>query len=196
MPRQEGSALLKEAGVAPAADLDQLLVVLEAGRDHIEEGDEGFSLLEHELQCAAVLAEWRPQDEQLQAAGLVHDIGHTLLPGRPECHAALAGAFLGDLLGERTAELVRLHVEAKRYLVTSDPAYRSVLNPASVSTLQSQGEALQPEEVAAFAAHPLSADAVMLRRADDAGKVAGALVSGLESWRPLLARLADSARSA
>ncbi len=145
---------------------------------------EGMSALDHGLQCAFELARIRPADTELQLAGLVHDIGHEF--GPDEEHGRLGADHVRDALGERVAALVEGHVPAKRFLVSSDPTYVSVLSATSVHTLQLQGGALSPQEADAFASSPYAADAVVLRKADDAAKVLGRVVPPLEHWTPQL----------
>src|SRR5205085_1602031 len=122
---------------APISDVDALLGVLESGAGATDAED--VDLLAHGLQCAALLAGVAPDDEELQIAGLVHDVGTVLWPGRPRTHADAGAAAVADLLGGRVAWLVGHHDEAKRYLVTTDPDYRSRLSAASVATLEVQG---------------------------------------------------------
>lgn len=177
----------------PASNLEDVLVVIEEGAAHLEAPPKAFTLLDHGLQCAAALAEERPEDLELQAAGLLHDIGHTLLPGEPALHGEVAARFLRPLLGERVAELVRLHVDAKRYLVAVEPSYRDQLSMGSAETLIAQGEAMTSGEVETFEATPHSSDAVVLRRADEGGKVPGRPVPSLEEWVPVLRQLCDAA---
>ncbi|MEU3029772.1 HD domain-containing protein [Streptomyces incarnatus] len=78
-------------------------------------------LLDHGLQVAALLAVSRPDDEEAQAAGLVHDIGHHLVPGGEAGHGGHAATAVEGLLGPRVARLVALHIPAKRYLAATDP---------------------------------------------------------------------------
>ena len=60
------------------ASIDDLIDFL-AGLAHVPSVEaEGFSELDHGLQCAAELAEAAPGDVELQVAGLVHDVAHTL----------------------------------------------------------------------------------------------------------------------
>ena len=90
------------------------------------------------------------------------------------------------LLGDRVADLVAGHVEAKRYLVTVDPDYRELLSEESTATLSLQGETMSPSERDAFARAPMRADWTRLRRADDRAKVPGLRVPGLADWRPVV----------
>ena len=83
-----------------------------------------------------------PGDDELAAAGLVHDIGHLLPEGSDETHAADAARAVRRALGERVAGIVALHIEAKRYLVATEDGYGGVLTNDSVVSLQRQGGAL------------------------------------------------------
>lgn len=149
-------------------------------------------VLDHGLQCAAELRRRRPDDLELQVAGLVHDLGH--VAGDVEAHGRVGRALLEPLLGERVGALVELHVPAKRYLVTAEDTYRAGLSPVSIATLAEQGGPMTPDEVAAFEAEPHHLDAVELRRADEAAKVPGRIVPGLDEWKPRLEALAAAVR--
>jgi gamma-butyrobetaine dioxygenase len=85
---------------------------------------------------------------------------------------------------------IALHVRAKRYLCAVDPAYAALLSEGSVASLARQGGPLDDAAVAAFEANPGWADAVALRRWDDAAKVPDLEVPPIESYRALLDDLA------
>lgn len=175
--------------------VDELVALLAAGAgEHDDVRDdatiEDVDLLDHAVQCAAELATRRPGDVELQVAGLVHDIGHQLRPGDDAAHGRVGADAIRRLLGERVARLVEYHVPAKRYLVTVDAGYASILSPMSVHTLGNQGGAMTLTEVAAFEALPDAMDAVLLRLADDIAKVPGRAVADLETWRPALVHVA------
>jgi len=145
---------------------------------------EGLSELDHGLQCAAELKAMSPGDTDLHLAGLLHDIGHGR--GHIRDHAWTGAAAIGSLMGERIAQLVGLHIDAKRYLVTTDPAYRGKLSPTSIETLALQGGDMSADEVARFETWPHWRDALLLRRADEAAKTVGRVVPGLDAWLPAL----------
>jgi predicted HD phosphohydrolase len=168
-------------------DIDGLLDALGGGAN-LDDG-EGLDLLAHSLQCAENLAVASPDDVELQVAGLVHDLGTILEPGRPATHARTGGDAVRDLLGSRVAALVARHDVAKRYLVTTDPGYRNELSDQSVATLAIQGGVLEDDERVAFEAAPDFDACVTLRRADDAAKVPGRVVRGLDQWRSTLTEL-------
>ena len=71
-------------------------------------------------------------------------------------------------------------------LVTADPAYRRVLSEQSVATMSTQGGLLDRRERTEFEALPMFETLLTLRRADDAAKVAGRAVPGLDTWSPVI----------
>ena len=170
----------------PDLDVEGMMEVLAGGVDVPLSPGVPVSQLDHALQTAALLAHLHPGDDELAAAGLVHDIGHLLPGGSDETHAGDAASAVRRALGERVAGIVGLHIQAKRYLVATEAGYGGVLTNDSVVSLQRQGGALREEDVAAFLAEAWAADAVTLRRADDSGKVEGLEVRDLAGWAPLL----------
>ena len=174
----------------PITSVDALFDVLAASAVHADEED--VDLLAHALQCGQHLRDVAPDDVELQVAGLVHDIGTALVPGAPDRHARIGADAVRTLLGARVARLVAGHAEAKRYLVAVDDSYRNALSSRSVVTLAAQGGPLEPRAAESFA-QGRDADALLaLRHADDAAKVPGATVSGLATWRPIIAALIGS----
>lgn len=165
-------------------DCDELLAVLRTA-DAAHDG-EAVSVLAHSLQCAAILERVVPNDTELCVAGLVHDLGSILEPGRPDTHAATGATAIEELLGPRVAALVALHDAAKRYLVTTEPRYRHRLSDRSRQTLRLQGGLLDPIQRSELERDPHLDAALTLRRADDAAKVPDIPVPGLAYWYPRL----------
>ena len=138
--------------------------------DSLDDDGDPLPVLDHGLQCAALLAEQFPDDEELQVAGLVHDVGHRLAPGRIGGPRRDRGRCGAGLLGERVAALVELHVPAKRYLVTVDPSYRDGLSDGSTISLARQGGELSDRRTRRARGESPSrgrADAAALRRAGE-----------------------------
>ena len=155
--------------------------------------EEPVSALAHALQCAQ-LAEWAAAPDSLVAAALLHDIGH-FIPPLPGCddiddvHELRALGLLKRAFGAEVIEPVRLHVQAKRYLVAVDAGYAGTLTRASLHTLALQGGAMSADELRWFESLPFSAEAVALRRWDDAAKQPGRRTPPLAhylEWLPLL----------
>jgi predicted HD phosphohydrolase len=185
--------------------VEQLLALLAGGyrrRDELDPRGEAVDQLTHALQAAHEAYLVRPADEELQVAALVHDLGHLIDPpdddserrARETSHAVIGASAVRGLLGERVADLVALHVAAKRYLVTTDLGYRDLLSTASARSLMLQGGSMTSVELVEFERRRHSVDAVVLRHADDAAKVPGRQVPSLLSWRPVLDAVANSVR--
>ncbi|MFC1440650.1 phosphonate degradation HD-domain oxygenase [Streptacidiphilus sp. N1-10] len=166
------------------------------GQGSAEYFGEDVTQAEHMLQTGA-LAEAAGAEPALVAASLLHDLGHfhgeatghDLMAGTDNRHSHTGADRLARWFGPDVTEPVRLHVAAKRYLCAVEPDYAATLSPASVHTLAVQGGPMTPAEAAAFAAHRYGADAVRLRRWDDAAKDPEAPTPGFDHFRPLLARL-------
>ncbi|MEV6065188.1 HD domain-containing protein [Nocardia sp. NPDC052001] len=176
--------------IATVDDLMTLLADCEDAWDMPDRSGDPVDILDHDRQCAEILRQQHPDDEELQVAGLVHDIGHVLFPGDDAGHGVHGANAVRELLGDRVARLVELHVTAKRYLAATDAAHTSALSPSSQRTLIAQGGPMTPAEITAFEADPDFEAALTLRRADDAGKVIGLTVHPLGWWRPVIARVA------
>lgn len=155
--------------------------------------DEDVAQLDHALQTAAHARAARAADA-LVAAALLHDVGHLLdLRGDPPGpHERTGPAWLAGLFPAAVTDPIAGHVAAKRYLCAVDPAYAASLSAGSTASLARQGGPLTAAEAAAFEHRPGWADAVALRRWDDAGKVEGAAVPALAAYEPLLRSLACS----
>ena len=68
-----------------------------------------------------------------------------------------------------------------------------MLSDGSALSLELQGGAMTETEAAEFAADPHGPDAARLRRADEAAKVIGRAVPGLDHWAPVVRALAERA---
>ncbi|MEU0540787.1 HD domain-containing protein [Nocardia sp. NPDC005978] len=180
-------------GVATVDELLALLADCADAWDMPDRSGDPVDILDHDRQCAELLRVSFPADAELQVAGLVHDIGHVLVPGDDAGHGRHGADAVRGLLGDRVARLVELHVTAKRYLAAADPAHAAALSPSSQRTLVAQGGPMTAAERRAFESDPDFEAALALRRADDAGKVVGLTVRPLGEWRQLIERVAAAA---
>jgi len=158
-------------------------IITEINRLFAEQGGNRYSevvtQLEHALQCAQ-LAEDAGSEHALTVAALLHDIGHMLhkfgpdpaAKGIDDKHEAIGAGWLARAFSPAVTEPICLHVDAKRYLCTSDPNYFDTLSPASIRSLQLQGGPMSTAEAASFEQNPHFEAAVHLRRWDEAAKVA------------------------
>ncbi len=155
---------------------------------------EAISQLEHMAQVAE-LAEQEGADSELVLAAFLHDVGHFCAPlenhnrmaanGR-QGHEQVGAHWLRGLgFPPRLCALVASHVDAKRYLCAREPGYLEALSPASRQTLVWQGGPMSAQQAAQFERDPLFADALRLRRWDEAAKVVGKPLPDLSRWQQL-----------
>lgn len=164
-------------------------------RDH---GDgayfgEAVSMTEHGLQ-AAYFARAAGAPPALIIAALLHDVGHLVEDVPSDLadwttdagHERVGGQWLASRFSLEVSEPVRLHVPAKRYLLATDSTYHAKLSPASVVTLKLQGGPMSSDEVRRFEAERFHREAVLIRRCDDQGKVAGLKTPGVSDYLALI----------
>jgi len=157
---------------------------------------ECVSMTEHGLQ-AAHFAREAGASPALVVAALLHDIGHLVEDVANDiaewtadaAHERVGGEWLARRFPPQVSEPVRLHVPAKRYLLATDADYMAMLSPASVVTLRLKGGPMSPREAARFETEPFHREAVMIRRWDDRGKVAGLATPRLQDFGPMIEAL-------
>ena len=188
-------------GALTEALADQVIKLFETAGQSAYFG-EPVTQLEHALQCAQLASE-SGADEDMIIAALLHDIGHLLEEEGLRHqdvgvidHDAAGARYLRDRgFSARVATLVGGHVDAKRYLTRTNPAYFSRLSPASVTTLELQGGPMSAEEAAVFEGDPLSEQKLRLRSWDETAKRPGCAVAPLSSYRELLISHLNRARN-
>lgn len=178
-----------------------LLALYEQGGDRVYAGEQVSELM-HAWQCGR-LAEKSGAPAPLQLASWLHDVGHLwvslegtpTLRGQDDVHERVGAEVLLPVFGLAVSEPVRLHVQAKRYLVSTREAYARKLSPDSVRSLHLQGGLMTADECAAFEMEPFFADAVKLRVWDDLGKKSGWFEDtrhdALDHLRQLMGRVAQ-----
>jgi len=160
---------------------------------------ENVTQIDHALQCANLAVDAGASDDMI-AAALLHDVGHLVsdtqdaagadLDVNDDDHEAVGARILAPIFGPAVARPVALHVTAKRWRCTTEPAYYERLSPASRKTLLAQGGLLSDDECRRFEAHPGFKEALLLREWDDSGKIVGDSATSLAPYEPLLRRLA------
>lgn len=142
---------------------------------------------------AAQSAWWARKNEaspELVAAALLHDIGHMLTGETDDYtetdreHELVAADFLSPYFPAAVTEPIRLHVPAKRYIVSTEPDYYEKLSEASKHSFHLQGGYMTPEEKSAFEALPHYLEAIALRYWDDLAKDTQLEAPPIESYLP------------
>jgi len=158
---------------------------------------EDITLVEHMIQCAENAQADGAQDWLIIAA-LLHDIGHLLVPdagaaqdsGIDMHHDDVGAEWISKRFPNNIFQAVRLHVDAKKYLVATDAAYFDNLSEASQITLEIQGGVFSESEATDFIQQQYGYEAVQLRKWDDAGKVRGAAKTDISYYEDLINEVA------
>lgn len=163
---------------------------------------EPVSMLQHALQAAycAQLAK-SPEEEVLGA--LLHDVGHmigmeAMSSGNETQYKQMDGCGVMDHenigaeylrkagFSRGVVEMCRGHVAAKRYLCFKNSGYLEKLSDASKVTLGFQGGPMLASEAKEFEANPYHLAILRMRSFDEAAKVPGKNVPGLDSYRQMM----------
>ena len=155
-------------------------IELYSRQGHVAYAGEPVVHLAHAWQCGQ-LALYAEASPHLQLACWLHDLGHLLgqsgdtptLAGHNDQHELVGADLIESLWGPLVAEPVRLHVQAKRYLVKRNPHYLDRLSEDSRRSLYLQGGAMSDAECAAFECSPHHKPALLLRVWDEQAKQAG-----------------------
>lgn len=133
---------------------------------------------EHALQSYMCMKQ-HEGDKFQRVAALLHDVGHLikkevvdpLVTPVDDCHEFYGAKYL--MYNGFSPEVwmpVMLHVDAKRYLCSTQVDYLVKLSKASKRTYELQGGAMTFSECIQFQKNPFSKTAILLRRCDDEGK--------------------------
>ena len=160
---------------------------------------EPVTMEQHMLQ-AAYLAEESTGDDLLVAAALLHDIGHftgasgsfSMQDNHDRLHEQSGYETVKALFPDIVSNSVRWHVDAKRYLCATDPAYFGCLSKASRHSLMLQGGPMRPLEVEEFSTQPDLDTILSVRRWDDAAKIAGRSTPGFDHYGAILENVMNS----
>ncbi len=164
------------------------------GFEHYDLG-EAISQLEHAAQAAELAREETGKESHILSAFL-HDIGHLCeLDNQPELMGGFgikqhekygAEYLLRKGFSDEIAELVKGHVQTKRYLTAKYPNYYNSLSTASKNTLEHQGGPMSQEECASYEATPLFNDHILMRKWDDLAKVPDIAIPPMEVYRRMI----------
>ena len=163
---------------------------------------EAISQEEHALQAANLASESGLDDDTVLAA-LLHDMGHVCglaesMEQMGDCgvanHEHIGADWLLDLgFSDKCAELVRRHVDAKRYLCCVDKEYYAKLSDASRTTLGYQGGPMSEEEAQAFEADPLFNAIILMRSWDEQAKIPDLVVPPIAAYQEMIVNHVEGA---
>lgn len=171
----------------PEDVINELFDVLKTGKNKDYIGED-ISQLNHALQSAQQALNSKA-DLACVIAALFHDIGHLCSKSNAEQmgiygtvnHEYIGANFLKQKgFGNKVFEIVKAHVDAKRYLVFKDKTYYNNLSSASKQTLELQGGPMTQAEALAFEQLPFFKEKILLRHWDEGAKVKNGKVPSIE----------------
>jgi len=146
------------------------------------------------MEQAAQLAAEDGASESLIAASLLHDFGHFLQRkgedaanhGIDARHEVIGANYLARYFPDSVVQPILLHVDAKRFLCSTDRSYLDGLSDASRQSLALQGGLMSSAEHLVFSRSSYRDDALRLRRYDDLAKRTDIRPPRLETYREML----------
>jgi putative nucleotidyltransferase with HDIG domain len=157
---------------------------------------EPVSQTAHMIQCA-MQAMAESADMELILGAFLHDVGHLLRHEQSTDamgiygvanHEGVGGQYLRRKgFSERICAMVEKHVDAKRYLVATDPLYKEKLSDASLQTLNMwQGGPMTAYEIILFKQHHYFDDIIKVRLWDEGAKNREMVMLPLQHFRHLI----------
>ncbi|XP_041369736.1 2-amino-1-hydroxyethylphosphonate dioxygenase (glycine-forming)-like [Gigantopelta aegis] len=159
---------------------------------------ESVSKTTHSIQCG-MLAERDGYPNEVIVGAFLHDIGHLVGADKgmaimvtdgvnfgAKNHDVIGAEFLKNLsFPDTVCDIVRGHVNAKRYLVFKNSHYSQKLSSASKLTLQHQGGPMTAEEASEFEKSHLFDTILRMRSWDESGKELDTVLDPIEKFKTL-----------
>lgn len=133
---------------------------------------------------------------------LLHDIGHRLNSENLRYsktkfgvakHEILGAKYLQDLgFSETIWTPIKLHIQAKHYLIKTIPGYKEALSSGSTGSWEYQKKSVEESDLQAFQKNPFYHESLLIRAIDDSAKTPGLKVPGLENYRNLISSVLEN----
>ena len=152
--------------------------------------DEIVTLSDHMLQ-AATIAYNANMNESSVVSCLLHDIGHLIIDDKKypianndkNYHEMIGANYLSKIFTDDVVGPVNGHVNAKRWLCTTDKHYYDKLSPASQKSFYEQGGYMTVKEMANFSSSKYFHSSVKVREIDDRAKEQGKTPNPIKFYR-------------
>ena len=136
---------------------------------------------------------------------LLHDMGHRLNNENLAYsktkfgvakHEVLGAKYLQDLgFSETIWTPIKLHIQAKHYLIKAVPGYKEALSSGSTGSWRYQKKSVEESDLQAFQKNPFYYESLLIRAIDDSAKTPGLKVPGLENYRKLIFSVLENQRT-
>ena len=156
---------------------------------------ENVSHIQHAVQTARLAEESRASDAQI-AACLLHDIGYLAYKddynqnNLEDNHELIGADMLSHFFTPDVTEPIRLHVQAKRYICSTDNDYYNGLSDIAKNKLNRQGGLFNSiNQIKSFENQEFFKEALQLQQLDELARNSDDLRADFDDFIPLLKRL-------
>lgn len=152
--------------------------------------DEVVTISDHMLQAATIAHDEGASKTDVLSC-LFHDIGHMIIDedesyikeDRNKYHETVAADYLSKIFIEDVIGPIKNHVNAKRWLCSTDKTYYDFLSPASKQSFEEQGGYMTVKEMEAFSSSKYFHHAIKVREIDDRAKIKDKQTNSIEFYR-------------
>tara|TARA_B100000965_G_scaffold108235_1_gene89452 strand:- start:558 stop:1130 length:573 start_codon:yes stop_codon:yes gene_type:complete len=152
--------------------------------------DEIVSISDHMLQAATIAHEEGAKKTEILSC-LFHDVGHMIIDhddrykneDRNKFHETVAKDYLSQIFIDDVVGPIENHVNAKRWLCTTNQSYYDLLSPASKQSFKEQGSYMSDEEIKNFISSKYFESSVKVREIDDRAKFRDKSTNPIQFYR-------------
>ena len=152
--------------------------------------DEVVTISDHMLQAATIAHDEGASKTDVLSC-LFHDIGHMIIDedenyikeDRNKYHETVAADYLSKIFIDDVIGPIKNHVNAKRWLCSTDKTYYDLLSPASKQSFEEQGGYMTVKEMEAFSSSKYFHHAIKVREIDDRAKIKDKQTNSIQFYR-------------
>ena len=152
--------------------------------------DEVVTISDHMLQAASIAYEESANKCNILSC-LFHDIGHMIIDDsdshlkedRNKYHETVAAGYLSNIFIDDVVGPIKNHVNAKRWLCSTDKTYYHLLSPASKQSFEEQGGYMTVKEMEKFSSSKYFHHSIKVREIDDRAKIKDKLTNPIQFYR-------------
>lgn len=152
--------------------------------------DEVVTISDHMLQAAYIAYEESANKFNILSC-LFHDIGHMIIDDsdshlkedRNKYHETVAAGYLSNIFIDDVVGPIKNHVNAKRWLCSTDKTYYHLLSPASKQSFEEQGGYMTVKEMEKFSSSKYFHHSIKVREIDDRAKIKDKLTNPIQFYR-------------
>jgi predicted HD phosphohydrolase len=152
--------------------------------------NEVVTISDHMLQAATIAHDEGANKTDVLSC-LFHDIGHMIIDDddnyvkddRNKLHETVAAEYLSKIFIDDVIGPIKNHVNAKRWLCSTDKTYYDFLSHASKQSFEEQGGYMTVKEMESFSSSKYFHHAIKVREIDDRAKIKDKSTNSIQFYR-------------